>query len=150
MVLVAKIVCWGSESSGLTLWGQWHSGWAHSPQWPVYRYMSVLSTITNMHSHQHFCDRQPTGRKIISNNWAYHHSSCWQKVTNMENSMLICDLHLHQQEEGQNNQVQGQQNAVCRVPNFKLKRCSLERGSSGDLNKAVQSRVNLDFPLAHC
>lgn len=64
--------------------------------------------------------------------------------------MFIRNLHLRQQEEGQNNQVQGQQKAIRRVSNFRPKECSLQGGSSGDLNKAVQSRHNLDFPLAHC
>lgn len=74
------------------------------------------------HSHQHFLNRQLTGRKIISNNVAYNHSSWWDKVNHMENSMFIHHLHLHQQEEGQNNQVQGQQNAICRISNFRWKK----------------------------
>lgn len=34
-----------------------------------------LYNNTQAHSHQHFLNRQLTGRKIISNNVAYHHSS---------------------------------------------------------------------------
>lgn len=56
--------------------------------------------------------------------------------------MFIHDLYLRQHEEGQNNQVQGQQNARCRALDPK---CSLEGGSSGDLTITKQRQPGLSF-----
>lgn len=49
MALIGKN-CGGSGASGLTLW-DCHGWWAHSPRWSGYKYMSVLSTITHVHTH---------------------------------------------------------------------------------------------------
>ena len=139
----------GSGASGLTLGLSQLTSSLPKVAW-LQAHVCSLYNYKHAYSHQHLLNRQLTGRKIISNNLAYHHSSWWHKVTHMEDNMFTCDLHLRQQEEGQNSEVQGQQNAICRVSNFRPKRCSLEGGSSGDLNKAAQSRDSLDFPLAHC
>lgn len=102
--------------------------------WPRIHVCSFYA-YTHVHSHQHFPNRQLTGGQIISNNPAYHHSSQWHKEAWEEGSVLIHDLYLRQHEEGQNNQVQGQQNAICRVSNCRPK---LQMGGK-ELNWSNQS-----------
>lgn len=112
--------------------------------WPWIHACSFY-TYTHVHSHQHFLNRQLTGGQIVSNNSAYHHSSQWHKAARVEGRMLIHDLYLRQPEEGQNNQVQGQQNAMCRFSNFRLK---LQMGGKEPRwsNRSIRKQTTWTFP----
>ena len=135
-------MCWGIWrlwTDSLGLWQLMSSlpkaAWLQAHGCSLYNY-------THAHSHQHLLNRQLTGRKIISNNLAYHHSFWWLKVTHTDDSTFICDLQLRQQEEGQNNHVQRQQNAICRVTNFRPK--STARG--GELRWSKRSSTTQRQP----